>query len=60
MQLIKNTTLQSFNIPFNTPEGIKDYYLRSKSSLTLPNSYTSVVLDNLVRRKLVKVTKLAK
>lgn len=57
MQIIQNTTSQSFNIPFNTPKGIVDIYLRAKTSIEIPNSYFSVVLNNLIKRKLVKVTK---
>jgi len=52
---IQNTTSQSFAIPFTTPKGIIDFYLRAKNSITVPNSYTSIVLDNLVKRNLVKI-----
>jgi len=59
MLKIQNTALQGFNIPFETPNGVKYIYINPKSILTLPSSYSSIVLNNLVRRKIIRVTKVA-
>lgn len=57
MQLIKNTSLQAFNIPFNTKKGMVEIYLRPKQELEVPDTYKSIVLDNLIRRRMIKVVK---
>lgn len=57
---IQNTALQGFNIPFETPNGVKYIYIGPKSVLKVPSSYSSIVLNNLVRRKIIRVTKVAK
>lgn len=57
---IQNTALQGFNIPFETPTGVKYVYIGPKSTLVLPSSYSSNVLNNLVRRKIVRVTRVTK
>lgn len=60
MLKIQNTALQGFNIPFETPNGVKYIYIGPKSVLKVPSSYSSIVLNNLVRRKIIRVTKVAK
>jgi len=60
MLKIQNTALQGFNIPFETPTGVKYAYIGPKSTLVLPSSYSSNVLNNLVRRKIVRVTRVTK
>lgn len=57
MRLIQNTTLQGLGIPFLTPTGIWNAYLKPKDSILVPDSYQSVVLDTLLRRRMVKATK---
>ena len=57
MKLIQNTTLQGLNIPLMTPKGIFDLYLRPKSSIVVPESYNGRILENLIKRRMVKVTK---
>ena len=58
MRLIQNTTLQGFNIPFNTPQGPWDFYLRPNQTVSIPESYSSIILDNLIKRRMVRVTKI--
>lgn len=57
MKVIQNTTLQGFNIPFNTPNGIVDIYLRPKKAVVVPLSYSSQILNTLIKRKQIRVTK---
>jgi hypothetical protein len=57
MQTIQNTSLQAFNIPFNTKKGMIEIYLRPKQVLEVPATYSSIVLDNLITRRMVKVVK---
>ena len=52
---IQNTTLQGFYIPFQTPEGLKEIYIRPRSSIKVPKSYSSVVLNNLLTRRMLRV-----
>jgi hypothetical protein len=56
MRIIKNTSLQGFSIPFNTPEGIKYKFLGPKASFDIPDNWGSSVSENLVRRRMVKIT----
>lgn len=58
MRLIQNTSLQGFNLPFNTPNGIFELYLFPRKSIIVPDTYTSKVVDTLIRRRMVKVTKI--
>ena len=58
MKVIQNTTLQGFNIPFNTPTGIVDIYLRPKKAVVVPLSYSSQILNTLIKRKQIRVTKI--
>lgn len=60
MLKIQNTALQGFNIPFETPNGVKYIYIKPKGILSLPISYSSIVLENLVRRKIFRVTRVTK
>lgn len=56
MRIIKNTSLQGFSVPFTTPEGVKYVFLGSKASLEIPDSWSSQVSENLVRRRMAKIT----
>jgi hypothetical protein len=55
MKSIRNTTLQGFTVPFKTPNGLKEVFVRPKTTIEVPDSYTSVVLDNLVKRRMFRV-----
>ena len=56
MRIIKNTSLQGFSIPFTTPEGIKYKFLGPKASFEIPDGWGSSVSENLVRRRMAKIT----
>lgn len=55
MRLIKNTSLQGLNLSFETPKGLYEVYLRPKESLMVPDSYKSKILDNYLRKRMIKV-----
>jgi hypothetical protein len=57
MRSIQNTTLQGFNIPFSTPRGLFELYLRPRSTIIVPDTYSSKILENLIKRRMVKVTR---
>lgn len=58
MRSLQNTTLQGFNIPFNTPNGLYDIYLRPKQTIQVPDDYSSKVMNNLILRRMLKITKI--
>lgn len=56
MKSIRNTTLQGFTVPFKTPQGLQEVFIRPKTTIEVPDSYTSIVLDNLVKRRMFKLS----
>lgn len=58
MRLIQNTSLQGFNLPFNTSNGLFELYLHPRNSIVVPDDYVSKVVDTLIRRRMIKVTKI--
>lgn len=56
MKSIRNTTLQGFIVPFKTPEGLKEVLIKPRTTIQVPNSYTSTVLDNLIKRRMFKLS----
>jgi hypothetical protein len=57
MLSVTNTSLQGFNVPFNTGKTVVEFYIPPKKTIKVPDSYTSIVLDNLLKRKMVRVLK---
>tara|TARA_R110002051_G_scaffold324061_1_gene419877 strand:- start:3865 stop:4104 length:240 start_codon:yes stop_codon:yes gene_type:complete len=55
MRIVKNTSLQGFYISFSTPEGNKDVFLAPKSSIETPDSWSSLIAENLVRRRMATI-----
>ena len=55
MRIVKNTSLQGFYISFTTPEGNKDIFLAPKSSIETPDSWSSSIAENLVRRRMATI-----
>ena len=55
MRIVKNTSLQGFYISFTTPEGNKDIFLTPKSSIETPDSWSSPIAENLVRRRMATI-----
>lgn len=58
MKVFKNTGLQGFSIPFNSPEGIKYVFIGPKVSFKAPDSWTSKVAETLVARRMFKITQI--
>lgn len=58
MKLFKNTGLQGFSIPFNTPKGVKYVFIGPKVTFQAPDSWTSKVADTLIARRMFKVTRI--
>lgn len=56
MKVIRNTTLQAFNVPFKTPKGLQEVYVKPRQTIEVPDSYTSIVLDNLIKRRMFKMS----
>tara|TARA_R100001460_G_scaffold3510_5_gene10661 strand:- start:3796 stop:4038 length:243 start_codon:yes stop_codon:yes gene_type:complete len=56
MKVVKNTSMQGIYVVFETPEGSLQRFLGSKSSIEVPDSWGGRVLDNLIVRRMVKVT----
>ena len=46
MKVITNTSLQSWNLPFRTQEGIQNYYIQPDESVEVPASY---ITDHVIR-----------
>lgn len=55
MKIVKNTSLQGFYISFTTPEGLKDIFVAPKSSIETPDSWSSSIAENLVKRRMVTI-----
>jgi hypothetical protein len=52
---ICNTSMQFLYIPFKSSNGLVEIGLRPKEVAVIPNSYTSIILNSLVRRRQVKI-----
>lgn len=59
MKTIRNTSMQGLSIPFATPEGVKSLFLTPKQQVEVPDKWKSKVLENLVHRRMVKMTQVA-
>ena len=55
MRIVRNSSLQGFYISFTTPEGNKDIFLAPKSSIETPDSWSSSIAENLVRRRMATI-----
>ena len=55
MKSVKNTSLQGISIPFKTPEGVRSIFLAPRAETSVPDSWESKVLLNLVKRRMAKV-----
>jgi len=56
MKVITNTSMQGVDLPFKTPKGIKHIFLAPKKQIEVPNSWQSRVSENLVHRRMIKLT----
>lgn len=55
MKKITNTSMQGILLTFFTSEGEKNYFLKPKATVVVPVAYNSIVLDNLLKRRILKV-----
>jgi hypothetical protein len=56
MKIFKNTSMQGFSIPFGTPQGVKTIFVGPKKQIEVPNNWRSKVVENLVHRRMGKLT----
>jgi hypothetical protein len=56
VKIIKNTSMQGFSIPFGTPDGVTTIFLGSKKQIEIPDNWKSKVVENLVHRRMVRLT----
>jgi hypothetical protein len=55
MRQITNTTMQLIFIPFVTKNGLIEMGLRPKKTVIIPDDYSSVILNNLIKRRQIKI-----
>ena len=56
MKLVKNDSLQSFSVFFNTEKGCKEKELHPGESIVVPDSYVTEQIRTLHRRKMFKIS----
>ena len=56
MKVIKNTSMQGIYVAFETPTGPVQKFLASKASIQVPDSWGGRAPDNMIRRRMLKVT----
>ena len=55
MKRITNTSLQSWNLYFQTEEGIKSFFLTPKQTVTVPASYVTEDVIRYQQRNLISI-----
>ena len=56
MKAVKNNSLQSFTIYFNTEKGCKEVWMNPGKTLVVPESYISEQIKTLHRRRIFKIS----
>lgn len=56
MKVVKNTSMQGIYVAFETPTGPVQKFLASKASIQVPDSWGGRAPDNMIRRRMLKVT----
>ena len=56
MKILKNTSMQGLSVPFGTPEGVKSVFVGPKQQIEVPDNWKSKVAENLVHRRMAKLT----
>ena len=56
MKVIKNQSLQSFQVFFTTPKGTESFRIFPKKSIVVPESYITEQVLTMAKRKLLKIT----
>jgi len=56
MKAVKNNSLQSFTVYFNTEKGCKEVWMSPGKTLVVPASYISEQIKTLHRRRIFKIS----
>lgn len=56
MKVVKNDSLQSFTVYFQTEKGCKEKWMQPGESIVVPESYITEQLLTLHRRRIFKIT----
>jgi len=56
MKVVKNDSLQTLTIYFNTEKGCKERFMRPGESLVVPESYITEQIKTLHRRRIFKIS----
>jgi hypothetical protein len=59
MKTVKNTSMQGIYVAFETPAGPLQKFIASKASIQVPDSWGGCAVDNMIRRRMLKVTHIA-
>ena len=59
MKIVKNTSMQGIYVAFETPTGPVQKFLASKASIQVPDSWSGRAPDNMIRRRMLKITQIA-
>jgi hypothetical protein len=57
MKTVKNDSLQTFNVFFNTEKGCLEKSLKPGESIVVPDTYITEQIKILHRRKIFKISK---
>lgn len=56
MKLVKNDSLQSFTVSFQTEKGITTKWLQPGESIVVPENYLTEQIKTLHRRRIFKIS----
>jgi hypothetical protein len=56
MKVVKNDSLQTFAVFFNTEKGCMEKYMKPGEALVVPEGYITEQIETLCRRKIFKIT----
>jgi hypothetical protein len=56
MKVVKNDSLQTLAIFFNTEKGCKERYMKPGESIVVPENYITEQIKTLHRRRLFKIS----
>tara|TARA_R100000951_G_C2569040_1_gene158125 strand:- start:90 stop:266 length:177 start_codon:yes stop_codon:yes gene_type:complete len=56
MKVVKNDSMQSFTVYFNTEKGSKEKWLLPGETIVVPDHYITEQLETLHRRRIFKIS----
>tara|TARA_R110002110_G_scaffold37410_1_gene123626 strand:+ start:485 stop:661 length:177 start_codon:yes stop_codon:yes gene_type:complete len=56
MKVVKNDSLQTLTVFFNTEKGCKERYMKPGESIVVPESYITEQINTLHRRRIFKIS----